>query len=184
MIPAINAGRSLTTLAKRYVFSEIEGSLNAFCWGVCYAPGTDVGTIAVDLASGETNDEFSGHLYNNMNNSGESFIMYTIFDESNPDDSVAVVVDYRIGQTKVPDLPRKSGVDFSVYPNPATSVCYIRTSAANYKLKVFDIIGNLVYENNVAHGSRILDISDLQPGLYNVLIVTDTGKQSKILVKE
>lgn len=60
--------------------------------GVCYAPSTDLGTVVVDMAIGETRDDFSGHLYNPNKFTGETIIMYKVFNEIDPDDSASFYV--------------------------------------------------------------------------------------------
>lgn len=76
---------------------------------------------------------------------------------------------------------------FSLRPNPATSQLIIDTydhRAVPYKLSVFSTIGALQLEISNASSDRLeLDVSNLAPGLYYVLVETDSQRGVRRFVK-
>jgi len=73
----------------------------------------------------------------------------------------------------------------TIYPNPTPGHLMFRTSASvtlNY-LKIYDMLGNLVYSNNINNSSTI-DISGFSHGLYIVRLQADNGTVVKKIMKE
>lgn len=79
----------------------------------------------------------------------------------------------------------------SVYPNPTSqtiNINYTTQHAGNYVLKVYNMLGSLVYKTNVESDARnnsiVLDKNDLniQDGIYLVEMVTNTRKISTRLI--
>lgn len=68
----------------------------------------------------------------------------------------------------------------AVYPNPATNDLNIKVTDARIEtIQVYSITGALVMNvRNVQQGEAKVDISALQSGLYNVLILTNKGAGS------
>lgn len=59
-------------------------------------------------------------------------------------------------------------LDFAIYPNPASEYMMIRSSTPDRNLDIFNAMGQLILsEQNVQNGSMV-DISDLETGLYFV----------------
>jgi D-alanyl-D-alanine carboxypeptidase len=72
-----------------------------------------------------------------------------------------------------------SNNSISIYPNPSTSTLNINTSLTNYQVKIFDITGNIVLQNNT---SSTIDISNLPKGLY-ILKIHDLNSLTTITRK-
>jgi PKD repeat protein len=80
---------------------------------------------------------------------------------------------------------------FSVYPNPATDQLYVEFSSKQpqeYTVKLFDVLGNSVYNNsNVSlSGSNRekIDLGNIKPGVYFINFVSSTmNKVEKIIIK-
>ncbi|MCK5765709.1 MAG: T9SS type A sorting domain-containing protein [Bacteroidales bacterium] len=84
----------VTIKVAREEVNVIGDAMNQFCWGgVCFSPDTDTSANSMTLAPGELTDEFSGH-YQSNGNVGISFIRYTFWDVSNPENYSSVLVSY------------------------------------------------------------------------------------------
>jgi len=84
----------VTIKVAREEVNVIGNTMNQFCWGgVCFPPSSDTSANSMTLAPGELTDEFSGH-YQSNGNVGISFIRYTFWDVSNPDNYSSVLVSY------------------------------------------------------------------------------------------
>lgn len=55
---------------------------------------------------------------------------------------------------------------FRIYPNPASEVLQIQTSKEDYDIKIFNLVGQLVYSKAHNDGLQQLDIKNLPKGLY------------------
>lgn len=69
--------------------------------------------------------------------------------------------------------------DLSIYPNPAKNNIYI-TFEGDYSLQIFTLSGQKLYEKQNLKNTSILNIRDLQSGLYILKVNTTQG----ILVKK
>jgi hypothetical protein len=77
-------------------------------------------------------------------------------------------------QVSVEELSFQSGVN--VYPNPFTDNTKVTfTVAGNYSLLVFDITGKQVYSTSTNGSDVVLDLSDLNNGVYILKIVDAKG---------
>jgi len=80
---------------------------------------------------------------------------------------------------------------FSIYPNPAdaqTTVAFSAGSESNYNIRLMDITGRIVLQNNVTsvigENQYLLDLSPLAKGIYMLVLQTEDGiLQSKIVVQ-
>ena len=66
--------------------------------------------------------------------------------------------------------------EFSYYPNPIDSYLNINNQSKNKSIIIFDINSKSIFESELIIGNNILDISDLQPGIYGVMIGLKTFK--------
>ena len=62
----------------------------------------------------------------------------------------------------------------SYYPNPIDSYLSIINHSENKSIIIFDINSKSIYESELVIGNNILNISDLQSGIYNVKIGQNT----------
>lgn len=74
----------------------VAGSQNYFCWGACFANFIFLSPINVDIAPGETSNEFSGHVMP-AGNVGVTKMCYSFFDVNTPNDSTYFYVNYEAG---------------------------------------------------------------------------------------
>ncbi len=81
--------------------------------------------------------------------------------------------DYSVEVTSTVGIANVSTADFGVYPNPASTELFIASAnGLPVHVKVYDMVGHFVMERNTA---TRLDIADLAPGSYNLLIMNDQG---------
>lgn len=166
-----NASTLGVKVKKKYI-SIVPGSQNTFCWGNCYLPNTFVSSDIIYIAKDSTSEEFSGE-YKAQGNIGTSVVMYTFFDESNPDDSIAVQVAYDCALgIENPDA-MEGQISFSgAYPNPAshqTSFTYsLPASEHNAQLVIRDMVGNVVSRILISDlsGTLKVETGDLSDGVY------------------
>jgi predicted acyl esterase len=76
-------------------------------------------------------------------------------------------------KSKDPDL---NGNDWLIYPNPFHSEFTILSKfTENYSIKLYDVAGNIVYEQKEVNGKSIINGSNLAAGVYIVKLETSLG---------
>jgi hypothetical protein len=98
-------------------------------------------------------------------------IMYTFFDENNPNDSVSITVTYVT--TNFFSVSAFDQKEFNLYPNPTRNKIWIEgknISGGTAKVVVNDVIGNTVLQKqiNIAGGRDQIDLGALRSGYYFV----------------
>ena len=78
---------------------------------------------------------------------------------------------------------------FSLYPNPnkGTFTIEMKDMSNSYSIEVFDVTGQIIYENNYPQSSSLVQVVDLNKpssGIYFVNIKTDQGLVTKKLIIE
>ncbi len=73
----------------------------------------------------------------------------------------------------------------TVYPNPVPDgTLYISTSVNCRRIRLMDVIGQLIFDHDVQGYLQTIPVRSLAPGLYLVVVDTDTGRQvQKVFVK-
>jgi hypothetical protein len=76
-------------------------------------------------------------------------------------------------KTKDPDL---NGNDWLIYPNPfQTEFAILTKYTENYSIKLYDVSGNIVYEQKDVNGKSIINGANLAAGVYVVKLETSLG---------
>ncbi len=76
-----------------------------------------------------------------------------------------------------------SGIDLSVFPNPAKNFISLKLPSFLYinKIELFDVFGHkIIFQNK---NTRTIDLKKLQAGIYFMVISTSLGKIRKTIVK-
>lgn len=82
--------------------------------------------------------------------------------------------------SKVHNQPLK----LEVFPNPASHVLNLTYNASNVKaVKIFNMLGSLVYSGPFAGGQKQIDIKQLNSGKYFIQVITDENVVSKTFIK-
>jgi|GEM_PF-168148 hypothetical protein len=84
---------ALDLKVRRQVHETVEGSVNMFCWGVCYAASVDTALQSITLGSGEVSSDFYGD-YVPGGAVGVTKISYFVYDINNTENEVEVEVHY------------------------------------------------------------------------------------------
>ncbi len=185
-----NSSDSIAVLVKKVENYLIEGSVNTFCWGMCFLPNVYQSPDYIVIEAGATNDsDFSGH-YNPNSNAGESSISYVFFDEANSDDSVMVTVIYTTLTIGIGDRFNTVYNFSQPYPNPATGVVKFDYSFPNNQattVKIYSLIGSLVGEIEVTSptGTLSFNTDKLEEGFYFYTLFSGNEKMEsgKFIVK-
>jgi hypothetical protein len=163
----------------------LPGTLNYFCWGLCFPPFTYISPNSLNIAPGVTNEEFYGD-YNANNIPGKSKITYVFFDMNNVNDSVAITVEFNASPASVIDP--SEGVKFSeAYPNPATDVVnvdYTLTSRISEAgIVISNMLGCRVKEIALTEnsGKIRIPVNELTNGIYFYSLV---GNDQVILTRK
>jgi hypothetical protein len=169
-IKNISTSQKLVKAKKEEIY-VVPGSMNTFCWVVCWANFVFVSPMGIDIGAGVTIDEFSGD-YMPQSNPGVTIMRYTFFDDANPNDSVHFYAEYNAGTVGIAD-PVSNSVSFSnPYPNPArnqVSFDYtLPTNTSTANVKIHNLLGSVVKEVQLwdRSGKVTIDVSSLNEGFY------------------
>lgn len=73
-------------------------------------------------------------------------------------------------------------IQFTVYPNPSSGIIKIQTSENRpYDVQILNNLGQLIYERKFTHTQLIIDIPNLDSGVYHVYLKTDQGRKHRII---
>lgn len=149
----------------------LAGTVNTFCWGLCFPPTTYTSPFSQNILPGDTCKQFYGD-YNPMTVPGMSKITYVFFDVNNTTDTVEVIVKYNASPAGISD-DLISQVKFSAaYPNPAVNLVYadytIPESVIRASIVITNMLGSKVKEVslNDRSGKAQIAVSDLINGIY------------------
>ncbi|MFD2822840.1 T9SS type A sorting domain-containing protein [Lacinutrix iliipiscaria] len=73
-------------------------------------------------------------------------------------------------------------VSFHLYPNPASDLIYISSSASDASLELYDINGKQVITKSILLGNNTLDISKLNAGIYIAKLLTKNSVETTKLI--
>lgn len=84
---------------------------------------------------------------------------------------------YKLNQfVGINELQNADGINF--FPNPATNIITIEGEAIFF-IRIFDINGKVIIETN----QKQIDVSSLAKGVYSVVVISNTNRSVKKLVK-
>ncbi|MBI4647607.1 MAG: PKD domain-containing protein [Bacteroidia bacterium] len=90
-------------------------------------------------------------------------------------------VEYSVGLTTA----TQAGFEYKIYPNPTTGIITVETSGMKCThLEILNLLGKQVYYEKPESSSTIINMQDLQPGIYFIRLFTDKGlRTGKIMVQ-
>ena len=161
----------------RNEITTVEGTLNYFCWGVCYTPAIDTSGMYMFVDKGASSDpgDYSAHLEIH-GTIGISIIEYTFYNMDNPSENIKIVVKFDTESDPGPD-----GIDENIlknvwvsdlYPNPASNYVSIDynmpSEVKEASVKIVNLLGSVVKEQKVdtRNGNMKIDIFDMKGGVY------------------
>ena len=72
--------------------------------------------------------------------------------------------------------------DLNIYPNPVKNHFYVETDCENLNVEIYDIMGRCTLAKESIDNKSIIDISDLNSGIYFVKIKKDNQNHSIIKI--
>ena len=126
--------------------------------------------------------ENTSDLSYNFTSSEELFIAEVIALYEEGKTSVAVAKTYRQGENIV---EHNNELNCDVYPNPASDILTIATELRVKEVSIHDIYGRLTMSQQVNEttSQQVVDVADLETGVYFVNIKTENGNIVKRFVK-
>lgn len=187
-----NTDRSVQVFAQRVIHDTITGSENYFCWDACYPPSVGLSSSTMTIEAGQMSGEevFSGH-YEPKNHLGVTQLEYIFFPESDPNDKVSFLVNFRITPASLESW--KESVQFSnAYPNPATTAVNFDYSfpagTQQAKVKIVNLVGQTLAEQKIEQNSGKVRISvdHLKEGVYFYSLIVDNQSvvSKKLIIKK
>jgi hypothetical protein len=181
---------SISLKCSRSVVSEIAGTSNYFCWGVCFGETTNVSLISQTILPSDTNHTFYAH-YKPLGNAGETLITYCFFNTANPSDQACQTVSFCYESVCPVNVAEEDNAKFElVGSNPLKGLSFI-----NYRLHAGETQGQLLITNLQGElvkksivkgnsGSILLNAQDYAAGVYQFTLLTSKGKETIRLVVE
>jgi hypothetical protein len=167
-------------MVKKIIYEgdTLTGTVNNFCWGLCYPPDTYVSPYAQTIQPGAVCDQFYGD-YNPNNVPGKSKILFVFYDLINPNDSIAVTVEFNASPASIGDDLAKSVKFSEAYPNPAISKVNVDYSlpsgVSKASIKISNMLGAKIKEIRLDEksGTAKIDVGEYQNGIYFYTLVAD-----------
>jgi hypothetical protein len=132
-------------------------------------------------------DQISFKVY--RPSTGEKFDLITGFDPEMPNTSIFEVrgMSMAISQksSTSPSLTLNDDNQINVYPNPADEFINILSAKPIARIEIISLLGQTMISENTEAQSYKVDISELEPGMYIVKVLTNDGNAlfRQILVK-
>jgi hypothetical protein len=155
------------------------------CWVNHY-----LGSFNITIAPGDSVEVAMGYLYDySLYNPGPVLSYSACFwtsapngkiDSDHANDSACFSFQMPVG------IEEQHDEDFSVYPNPASSVLTCKTGAASgdaVLYQVLDLHGRMLDSGTLLHDLAGIDLSGLQPGIYFVKLTSGSRSSAHKVVK-
>lgn len=162
----------IDVLVEKEVIEDLEGTMNYFCWGMCFSSSVIVSPEAITVAANSLNDTetypLSFHTMFDDNVFGYVVVKYYAYDERHPEDRVSIIVKFHKSGEGVEDNLRPMEMS-QAYPNPASStVNFDYYFDGNLTAVVCNLLGQEVLrqELNNNDGQMSLSVADLNDGIY------------------
>ena len=157
---------------------------NAICWGICHLPDESVSKISIPiLAGGVDSLNFTGHVYPDKDGiPATGDITYVFFDENNPQDSVAMTVQYQVDVVaSISGSPEENTI--LLYPNPVLNklhISFIVPTKTPKEFNLYSLSGENIYTDHFRESNTtfLIDLSAIPRGVY-VYSISDNEKVLK-----
>jgi hypothetical protein len=173
----------------RTIIENIEGTINSFCWGVCYPPFVDSSSLAVAIPPQATSYEFVGD-HDPNGHTGVVKVKYTFYDSHSSNDQVSVFVNYDATNTGNVDETQPRYFMSQAYPNPANDLVKINyefTDIKNGTIVIYNLLGTAVEKIDVSGktGTAKFNTSIYNEGIYfySLLINNKVIRTQKLIVR-
>jgi hypothetical protein len=193
-----NASNAVTVRSKRYLIQNASGQEAYYCFGaMCYSFNSNPfysPAATTSISAGGTIPSGAGTYglttdFDNYTVLGNTKVLYVIYNTANPNDSVAVEMNYIVSPVGLAKIDAKNFTMSNPMPNPAVNNTAVKYSFASQpkssSIKVYNMVGMMVKEIRVegTEGKAQLDVSGLTEGVYFYsLIVNDKVVSTKRLI--
>ena len=162
-----NSAGDLEVIVTRLIpeaYDSLEGFTSTFCWGTtCYPPHINVSTTPMIINAGASFDGFKGTV-SSMPVETELTINYCFSVVDNPSNKVCTDVNFT--SMSVPVGIEETETLFSVYPNPANDILYLKQSSQKEgTFMMYDMLGNKIY-SDVITTSKSIQLHEFNAGIY------------------
>jgi len=179
---------AIDVIVKKVEISLVSGSVNTFCWGLCFPPNVYVSPPFTLNANTTDSVNFSGH-YNPLTFAGASVIRYVFYVQSNPNDSVCVNVTYDALYVGINNQTAKNILS-GAYPNPSNNTVnfdYSLNTENEGSVIIRNLVGSVVKKSTLtsAEGKLSVFTGDLPEGIYFYSLDVDgkTMTTRKLIVR-
>ena len=180
----------ISVKCSRSIISEVAGTSNYFCWGVCYGETTNVSLLAQTILASDTNHTFYAH-YKPLGNPGETLISYCFFNLANPADQACQTVSFCYESTcpLAIDETENSKLEL-IGSNPLKGLSFMNyklpTGETEGQLIITNLQGKLVKKTTVKgnSGSILMNAEDFASGVYQFTLMTSKGQETVRVVVE
>ena len=165
----------LNVIIEKEVVEDLEGTINSFCWGMCYGPDMYVSPAVTVIANSLNTDDLSFHVIFEEPVFGYVVMRYYAYDERHPDERISIIVKFHKSGVGVNDNSRPMEMG-SAYPNPASSTVNFDYSLnGSLTAVVYNIVGQEVMRQdlNANVGKLTLPVADLNDGIYFCTMLVD-----------
>lgn len=175
-------------IIEKEVLEDLEGTMNNFCWGLCFGPDTYVSPSPVTVLANSLNtDELSFHTLFNEDVYGYVVVRYYAYEERHPDDRISIIVKFHKSGVGVDE--NNSQIMSQAYPNPASSMVNFDYSFdGNLTAVVYNILGQEVLRKDLNSnvGQVSLPVADLNDGIYfcTMMVNGQVSSTQKFVVKK
>ena len=162
-----NSDGDLEVIVTRLIpeaYDSLESFTSTFCWGTtCYPPHINVSTNPMIINAGASFDGFKGTV-SSMPVETELTINYCFSVVDNPSNKVCTDVNFT--SMSVPVGIEETETLFSVYPNPANDILYLKQSSQKEgTFMMYDMLGNKIY-SDVITTSKSIQLHEFNAGIY------------------
>jgi len=175
------SGATVNVWVKRIIFgtSSTWCAFDSayFCWDLCYGNNVNASIGGLPVGAGQTSNAFTGHVYSTGSNVNcVDSIRYTFYNETNPNDSVSVVMRYQA--TSAFSIAEKEMPIAKMYPNPASNFVFVELATASAQgttIELFNLLGAKVRTVKVTGTRTEIPVGDLHNGIY-LCTINKNGK--------
>jgi hypothetical protein len=133
-------------------------------------------SVPTTITNGTANSfSYSGTLDTTWDENHISFVALLIDNSTNQIVNATEVELLTVGINEIDDA------NYSIFPNPTSGIITIKGSQ-DAQITVYNMIGNIVYQNNKANKNTEVDLSDLPTGTYVVQIINNNKLITKKII--
>ncbi len=93
-------------------------------------------------------------------------------------------ITFGLGIVGLESITYDSNEKLDIYPNPTENNLFIETEHKIEEIVIYDVYGRKCQQTNGATSQHVLDVTDLNAGIYFVKVVTDNNEIVKRFVKK